>query len=415
MPAAGALVVLQNFFAEPDGFGSDLDELVVGDEFDGLLEAQLAMGDEANGFVSRGRAHVGELLFLGDVDFHVLLAGIFADDHTFVHFDAGADEKFAAFLESPEGVGGGGAGPIGDERTGGTEGHVAAVFNPAIEDGMDQRSAACVGEELATQADQSARGDFEIEADAAGAVIAHFDHFATAAAYGFHDDADEAFGDINDEAFNGFELLAVFGVDNDFRFADHEFETFAAHGFDEDGELEFAAAENTERLRSVGIFDADGDVGEKFASEAVAKVARSEIGAFAAAERAGVDGEDHSESRLVDRKRLEGCGIFEGSDAFTDLNTFHPGDGGDVARRNGFGFVALEAAESVELGDFGGEEFAIELADADLVATGQSAVEDAANGEAAEKLGVIEIGDLKLKNASGIAGRRGDFIYNGFE
>ena len=45
LPAAGALVVLQNFFAEADGFGSDFDELVVGDEFDGLLQAELAMGD----------------------------------------------------------------------------------------------------------------------------------------------------------------------------------------------------------------------------------------------------------------------------------------------------------------------------------------------------------------------------------
>src|SRR5882672_6743450 len=48
LPAAGALAELQNLFSEADGFGGDFDELVVGDEFDGLFEAELAMGNEAN-------------------------------------------------------------------------------------------------------------------------------------------------------------------------------------------------------------------------------------------------------------------------------------------------------------------------------------------------------------------------------
>jgi len=39
LPAAGAAVCLQNFFAEADRFGSDFYELVVGYELDGLFEA----------------------------------------------------------------------------------------------------------------------------------------------------------------------------------------------------------------------------------------------------------------------------------------------------------------------------------------------------------------------------------------
>ncbi len=39
LPAAGAAVGLQDFFAEADGLGGDFDEFVVGDEFDGLLQA----------------------------------------------------------------------------------------------------------------------------------------------------------------------------------------------------------------------------------------------------------------------------------------------------------------------------------------------------------------------------------------
>jgi hypothetical protein len=51
LPAARAFLGVENFFAQADGFRRDLDELVVGDEFDGLLEAQLAVGNQADGLV----------------------------------------------------------------------------------------------------------------------------------------------------------------------------------------------------------------------------------------------------------------------------------------------------------------------------------------------------------------------------
>src|SRR5579859_3390409 len=233
LPAAGAFAELQNLFAQADGFGRDFDELVVGDEFDGLFEAEFAMGNEANGFVGGRGAHVGELLFARDVDFHVLLARIFADDHAFVDVHGGTDEEFTAFLQTPERVGGADAGTVGDERAGGTERHVSAVVNPTLEDGVNERGAARVGEQLAAEADEAARRNFEFEANAAGAVIAHLGHFAAAGAERFHDDADEIVGDVDDDALLRLQLAAVFIANNDFGLADHEFEAFAAHGFDE--------------------------------------------------------------------------------------------------------------------------------------------------------------------------------------
>src|ERR1700682_1536524 len=101
LPAAGAAIGLQDFFAEADRFGGDFHEFVVGDEFDGLLEAQFLVGDQADGFVGAGGAHVGLLFFLGYVDVHVLLAGIFAEDHALVDVDGGADEELAALLNIP--------------------------------------------------------------------------------------------------------------------------------------------------------------------------------------------------------------------------------------------------------------------------------------------------------------------------
>src|ERR1700733_6008692 len=61
LPAARPSVGLQDFLAEADGLWRDLDEFVVGDEFDGLLEAQFAVRNQSDGFVGARRAHVGLL------------------------------------------------------------------------------------------------------------------------------------------------------------------------------------------------------------------------------------------------------------------------------------------------------------------------------------------------------------------
>jgi hypothetical protein len=52
LPALRALLGVENSLAHADGFRRDFDELVVGDELDGLFEAQLAVRDQADGLVS---------------------------------------------------------------------------------------------------------------------------------------------------------------------------------------------------------------------------------------------------------------------------------------------------------------------------------------------------------------------------
>src|SRR6266852_1857509 len=169
---------------------------------------------------------------------------------------------------------------------------------------MDQGGAARVRQQLAAQADQAARRNFKIQSHATGAVIAHLQHFAAAAADGFHDDADEIFRNVDHQALDRLEFLAIFVAHHDFGLADHQFEALAAHGLDQNGELQFAAAEYAEGFRRV--------------------------------------------------------------DAFADLDALNACDGDDIARNDGFGFIAIESAEGIELGDFGGGEFAVELADADF-------------------------------------------------
>ena len=180
---------------------------------------------------------------------------------------------------------------------------------------MDQRGAARIGEKLAAQSDQAARRDAELHAHAAGMMVHHFFHFAAARAEKFHHDADEIFRAIDDEQFERLDAAAIFGAHHDFRLADHHLVAFAAHRLDQDRELQFAAAQHAESVGGAHVFDAQRDVGEQFAIEARAEVARGDVLAFATCEWRSIDGENHRESGLVNDERLERRGIGEVGDA----------------------------------------------------------------------------------------------------
>src|SRR5262249_27704964 len=124
-----------------------------------------------------------------------------------------------------------------------------------------------------SQTDQSTGGNLEIHAHTAGAMIVHLQHFAAPAAQRFQDYSDEVFRNVYDQSLDRFELFAAFVANNNFRFAYHQLEALAAHRFDQNGELQFTAAQHAERFRRIRIFHADGNVCEQLALKAVAQVA----------------------------------------------------------------------------------------------------------------------------------------------
>src|SRR5205807_2529406 len=91
-----SLVRLQYFFSEAQGFRRDFNELIVGDEFDGLLQVQRLEWDEADGFVGGRGAHVRQLLLANRIHVEICVLGVLPDDHAFVEFDSPTDEEFTA-------------------------------------------------------------------------------------------------------------------------------------------------------------------------------------------------------------------------------------------------------------------------------------------------------------------------------
>ena len=113
--------------------------------------------------------------------------------------------------------------------------------------------------------------------------------------------------------------------------------------------------------------------------------------------------------------RFERRGICQVGQAFSDLNSFNAGDGNQVAAGHGFGFVAFEPAEGVQLRDARGLDRAGKLGDAHIGPAAQRAIENAPNGDAPKEIAVIQIHHLRLQHSVGIALWRRNRRDNGFK
>src|ERR1017187_2461408 len=407
-------VGFQDLLAQADAGGRHFHELVVADEFDGLFQIEKPWRHQSDAFVGGGSAHVGELLLLDDVDVEIGIAGVFADNLAAVHLGAGSDEYLAAFLEVEDGIAGGSSRTVGHQRSGGPRGNFALPLDVAVEERVHDGGAARVGEDFAAQADQAAGGHMEFQAHAAGAVVDHLDHLPLACAELLDDHAQEIFRAIDDQVFHRLAQFVVDGARQDLGLAHRQFVAFAAHHFNQDGELQFAAAHHLEGVVAQ-LLDADGNVGQQFLVESLAQGARRHPLALAPGKGRGVDGERHGDGGLVDLDGRQRLRIFRAGDGLPDGDAFHAGDGQNVALPPD-GFIdALEPLERIQLGDLGGVHCAVALGDGHVVAVLEGAVDHAADAQAAEIIAVIQVGNQHLQDAIRVAHGRRNVLHDGVE
>ena len=157
--------------------------------------------------------------------------------------------------------------------------------------------------------------------------------FALARAQLFHHHADEFFRNVDGQLLDRLHQLAVDALGDDLGLADHEFEAFAPHHLDQDRKLQFAASHHFEGIGAVGVFHAQGNVGQQFFLQALAQIARGDVRAFASGEGRSVHREQHGDGGLIDgdvrqRRRILGVG-----DGLADGDAFHARDRDDVAQR----------------------------------------------------------------------------------
>ena len=245
------------------------------------------------------------------------------------------------------------------------------------------------------------------EAGAAVAVAFHIGQFATAAAEFFHYRALVVVGYVHSQVFIRFAFLTVNFAVNDARFADCQFKAFAAHVFQQNGQVQFAASGYAEYVGIGGIFHAQGDVGQQFLLQAVADLAAGHEFAFGTRQRAGVYHKVHGQRRFVHAQHRQAFGILFVGDGYADTDVFDTGNNHDVAGFSFFKRHAFQAFETQKLVDAALGDLLIMVHNGNDLAGFDTSVQDAADAEAAGVVVVVELGNLQLQRFVRTAARCG--------
>ena len=82
--------VIQLPLADTQALGGAFQQLVICQELQALLQRHDSGGNQTDGFVRTGRAHIGQLLTLADVDSHILVTAADTDNHAGIDRSTGS-------------------------------------------------------------------------------------------------------------------------------------------------------------------------------------------------------------------------------------------------------------------------------------------------------------------------------------
>ena len=195
-------------------------------------------------------------------------------------------------------------------------------------------------------------GRVEHQTLAIAAGRAHLDHVGAALGHLLDDDARIFLVHVDDDFLDGLEQFAGRLVLGEHHAGTRhgELEAFAAHGLDQDRELQFAAAGDEERILVGRLLDLQRDVAFAFLEEAVADHAARDLVALGAGERA----ESLTRNDMVTVGGSIGWAwigmSFSGAQKVSATEPFtRPAMDDDVAGLAEFDRLALEAAEREDL------------------------------------------------------------------
>ena len=181
-------------------------------------------------------------------------------------------------------------------------------------------------------------------------------------------------------------LFAIDFLHHHARLGHSHFKAFAAHVFQQDGQVQLAPAHDFKNTLFVGLAHAQGDVVLQLFLQAVPNLATGHILAFAASQRAGVDAKVHGQGRLVDFEHWQRCGRDRVGDRHADTDVANTVDQHNLAGASLRGLHALQTLECQHLVDTAFDRLAVQAFHHDHVHHGfDGALADAANADAANE------------------------------
>ena len=319
-----------------------------------------------------------------------------ADDHAHIDLVARLDDHRAAVFQVEHRVGNSLAGHVGQENAVGAAADIALVGLVAVEQAVHHGGAAGVGEKFRLVADQAACRCVEHQADAIAAGRTQFGHLGLALGHLLDDDAGMFLINVDDDFLDRLHQgAALVLVHDDARTRHGKLKAFAAHGLDQDGELQFATARDVERILAFRLFDLQRHIAFGFLEQAVADDAACHLVALGAGQRRVIDQEGHGHGRRVDRLGGQRLGDGRITERVCHGALGEACNGDDVA---GMGFLdrlALEAAEGEDLGDAAVfDQLAVAVEDLDgLVRLDRTGMDAAGDDAAEERVGFQDRAD----------------------
>ena len=252
---------------------SNLQKLVGIDVLNCLLQTHDLRRNKAESLVARGGTCVGQVLRLADIDFNVLGLTGFSDDHAGVHLFTCTDEENTALLCIEQTVGDGLAAFEGNQRALLAVGDVSLVGLIAGKNGVHDAVALGVGHELSAVANQPAGRNSELETGVAAVGLSHGNQLTLSLSEDLNDVSGKLIRNINDSLLHRLQFLAVLIVlVDDLCLGNRKLIALAAHGLNEDGQMELASSGNLEGIGGIGIFNAKGYVRIQLAVQTVTDV-----------------------------------------------------------------------------------------------------------------------------------------------
>ena len=192
-----------------------------------------------------------------------------------------------------------------------------------------------------------------------------------------------------------------------------------AHGLNEDGQTHFATARHVEGVGgAIQLRDPQGDILQGLTEQPLPQLAGGDELALTPGIGGVVDGEGHLHGGSGDLHEGQRLHTGGGADGITDGDIGDAGQGDDVAGGGlGDGLLAqsLELVHGDGLGLLGGGVGVVVVADGDLLVLLDGAPLDAADGDAAHELIIVDGADQHLERLGHIRLGSGDVLQNGLE